>query len=255
MKDFFPHSLVIILDEDWAPDFVIEDVKSLLESNQIKSTWFITHRSDILNDFKKDSELFELGIHPNFLPNSTHGQTTQAVMEHCLDILPDTKSMRAHAYAQSSLLYSFVATHTSIAIDASIFIPHADHLAPFQYWIGNRSIYRTPVFWEDDNEMKIPGFRWDVDQIDLLKPGLKIFAFHPIHIYLNTSTMAQYINMKNKIFDINGVNKTELDYFIQKDKRGGRDFFLDLVKIISEQKESFLISEIIPTTEGSLHEK
>jgi hypothetical protein len=243
----FSNSPVIILDEDWAPDFVLSETIKILQANQVKSTWFITHQSNALDEMRNDPALFELGIHPNFLPGSTHGNTTEEVIAHCLAILPDAVSMRTHAYAQSSLLYSYIANQTKIQIDASVFTPHTYHLMPFQYYAGKRPIHRTPVFWEDDNEMKIPGFSWDINQIDFSQPGLKIFAFHPIHIYLNTTSLDEYITIKKNFPNLSDAAKTDLDQFIQRKDQGTRDFFLEIVQMIARQKESYMLYEVIPT--------
>ncbi len=256
MSENFPQSPIIILDEDWAPDFVLEEVINIFESHHIKTTWFITHLSDALSSLQGNPSLFELGIHPNFFPNSTQGGTQEEIISHCLDIVPDAKCMRTHAYAQSSLLYKYIAENTSIECDASVFIPHTYYLQPFQYWIGDRSIYRAPVFWEDDNAMKIPGNKWGCSLINFQKPGLKVFAFHPIHIYLNTSKISDYDNLKNAVPKLSEANRSDFDQFIQRENPGVKDFLLEMIKIIAadSERESFTLSEIIANLKGSIHE-
>lgn len=250
----YPQTPIIILDQDWAPDFVIEEVMGLFEKHQIKSTWFITHQSPILDEFQKAPNLFEMGIHPNFLPGSTHGQRTEEIISHCLSILPEAKCMRTHAYMQSSLIYAYISNHTSIKLDASVFLPHVPNLQPFPYWAGKNAIVRTPVYWEDDNEMKIPGNTWDINRIPFIENGLKIFAFHPIHIYLNTPTLSAYIKIKQTIPDINAATQKDLEPFRQKTISGVREFFTALLRTISENEQSFTISELLSEQKGLLNE-
>ena len=55
---------------DWAPDFIIEKVDEILKERNIKATWFVTHKSAYLKNLSKNRN-YELGIHPNFLPNDS----------------------------------------------------------------------------------------------------------------------------------------------------------------------------------------
>ena len=64
--------ILITLDIDWAPDFIIKKVDEILKEKGVKATWFVTHNSAYLNNLAKNKN-YELGIHPNFLPNTTQG--------------------------------------------------------------------------------------------------------------------------------------------------------------------------------------
>lgn len=236
-----------MFDLDWAPDFVTSDLVDILTSNKIKSTWFITHKSPILNFLREQNQLIELGIHPNFLPNSTQGNSMEEIISHCLNIVPEAKSMRTHAYVQSSLLFSYVVKNTNIKIDASIFTPHFPNIEVIDYWVDGGLINRIPVFWEDDNEMKIPGHNWDLKNLDISGPGLKIFAFHPIHIYLNTTELDEYAMIKQRFPSLSEAEKTDVDQFIQREKRGTRDFFLEIIQLIARQEKSYMLQELIPS--------
>jgi len=84
--------IAITLDVDWAPDFVIEDVAELLINSSVRATWFVTHASSAIDDLRKRPDLFELGIHPNFLPGSTQGADVDSVLNHCMSLVPDAVS-------------------------------------------------------------------------------------------------------------------------------------------------------------------
>src|SRR5690606_34162071 len=69
------------------------------------------------------------------------------------------------------------------------FIPHQSGmtLAPWKTWNG---LIKVPYFWEDD----VACIYEDNTDISSLKQanGLKVFDFHPIHIFLNTEHMDRY---------------------------------------------------------------
>ena len=59
------NEIFLTFDIDWASDEVINDSLEVIEKYGIKSTWFVTHDSPILERLK-DNKNIELGIHPNF---------------------------------------------------------------------------------------------------------------------------------------------------------------------------------------------
>jgi len=115
---------IITIDVDWAPDFVMEPVIEVFIENQVKSTWFITHSTPVLNSLlRKHRELFELGIHPNFMKNSTQGATEKEVLAYCKAVVPEALSVRTHGLIQSSNLLTTFVREYSLKIDSSVFLP------------------------------------------------------------------------------------------------------------------------------------
>lgn len=43
---------VLTFDLDWAPDWIIEEVVSILIDNCVKSTWFVTHASPAIDKLR-----------------------------------------------------------------------------------------------------------------------------------------------------------------------------------------------------------
>src|SRR5262245_52214399 len=119
---------VLTLDVDWAPDFIINFVSTILIQNKIRATWFITHNSPSIEKLRAYPDLFELGIHPNFLRGSTHGTTEVDVLMHCMKLVPGATSLRTHGLFQSTGLLAQVVELTSINTDCSLFLPHAKGL-------------------------------------------------------------------------------------------------------------------------------
>ncbi len=72
--------ILITLDIDWASDFTIKKVDEILKEKNIKATWFVTHKSAYLKNLSKNRN-YELGIHPNFLSNTTQGKTPKEILK------------------------------------------------------------------------------------------------------------------------------------------------------------------------------
>ncbi len=192
----------ITLDIDWAHDYVIEDTVNIIERANIQATWFVTHDTPILKRIAENPN-FELGIHPNFNylleGSSRNGSNSKEVIERLMSIVPSAKSIRSHSLTQSTrlidLFQSFGLMH-----EVNQFIPfHAGiKLKPWKTWNG---IYRVPYCWEDDIHLLYTSHN-DINQLDpsdiLISNngGLKIFNFHPIHVFLNTEKLDRYENTR-----------------------------------------------------------
>ena len=187
----------ITFDVDWAPEWAIEQCIELCRTYSVPATFFVTHPSPALQAIATDP-LFELGIHPNFLPGSSHGSDFTQVLDCCLELVPSARSMRTHALVQSSRLFALVCDHyAKIETDVSLFLPNHPGLQPTELYLGDtqRSIVRLPYFWEDDVCAEWPGWSWSqaVPQSD----GLRIFDFHPAYIALNMKRMQNYRQLKH----------------------------------------------------------
>jgi len=227
---------IITLDCDWAPDFVIKYVADLLSEYNIKATWFVTNDSPILSSLNSNP-LFELGIHPNFDFNSTHGETIKEVCTTMKKIVPNAKSVRTHKLNQStSILLEF--QNFGIENDVSILLFRTPNIQPHNMKYLN--LFRIPFFWEDDVQMSDTP-KWD--ETNLLKlNGLKIFNFHPIHIFLNSFDMNNYNIVKSK-YDLNSLNEETLSEFINYKNLGVKTMFKNMLSYL-DNKKTFTISDV-----------
>ena len=183
----------ITFDIDWAPDFMVRDCMELCRKFGAPATFFATHKSDVLSEIESDP-LFELGIHPNFLPGSSHGDNPREVMEYCLALAPRARSMRTHSLYQSSQLYVMIMREfPRIEIDVSFYIPGQPLARPIQWKMLGRTMTRLASFW-DDYSTASNGADWEVPEGE----GIQIFAMHPVHVALNSSTLAAYEELRRK---------------------------------------------------------
>jgi len=234
----------ITFDIDWAPDWAIEMCADLCRKHEVKATFFVTHRSDILEDLRKDA-LFELGIHPNFLAGSTQGSDVREVIDYCLNVVPEASAMRTHALYQTSCLFKLIVNkYPAILADVSLFLPLHPGLQPTKlYFNENKKILRLPSFWEDDFFILDPNCRWQDFKSD--KPGLKIYNSHPIHVALNTNTLEGYERLSFCCSPMPLYQLTRQDAFpFQNNKQGVQTFLKNLLRN-NEKNDFFLISEII----------
>jgi hypothetical protein len=190
-------TFAITLDTDWAPDWMLEEVISILIEKDVKSTWFVTNDSSVLNLIRRESRLFEIGIHPNCLPGSSHGKTEDEVLNHMRQIVPHAISMRTHGLYQSSSFLRLAARRYEIKIDVSLLLPGTQHIEPHILHFGDAKLLRIPFFGEDDLEMLSRNPAWRLSNPKYYCSGLKIFNFHPVHIVLNSPTMDLYNTLKS----------------------------------------------------------
>ena len=187
----------ITFDIDWAPDDCIELCLNILKKRNVKATFFATHNSDILNEIKKNGH--EIGIHPNFMENSSHGKSIEEIVEFCLKIVPDAKLMRTHSLYQSTrLLTKVFKLFPQLKIDLSIFTYHFPKVCLFDHIVDDVKFKRINFNWEDDFEFWNKNFNWDSSD---LFAKINILNFHPIHIFLNSNSNNKY---KKLINDIDG---------------------------------------------------
>ena len=84
-------------DIDWASESIIKYSHDILSGDDLKITYFITHQSPFLNELSR-LEKVNLLIHPNFLPNSSHGNSFQEVIDNCINLVPNADGFRSHRY-------------------------------------------------------------------------------------------------------------------------------------------------------------
>jgi len=239
----FKDKLFISFDMDWVSDEIIYYCIELILRMEAKATWFITHDSPGTRELFKYPDSFEIGIHPNFLPDSTQGKTIEDVMDYLLTIYPETRIMRTHSLYQTTPMFvTIVEKYPQIRLDVSIFTPYARHTEPHKLSFKDRHIVRIPYIWEDDFEIALPDSEKHLYFDDRLKSisGIKVFDFHPIHIALNSGSTKSYEKLK-KCNDIPLVTLGHLSEFRNQANRGVETFLNDLIE---SDKKTALLKEI-----------
>ncbi len=181
----------LTFDIDWANDDIIATAIDLVEQAGVAATWFVTHDTPLLKRLRSNSK-FELGIHPNFNfllhGDPRNGRTAVEVIDRLMSLVPEAKAVRSHCLTQGSLLLDMFKS-VGLMYDCNDFISaHTKiELKPWLLWNG---MVRAPHFWEDDVGC-LYGSHESIDDL-VQRVGLKIFDFHPIHVFLNTEHLDRY---------------------------------------------------------------
>jgi hypothetical protein len=225
------NEFILSFDIDWAPDYMLRFISDKLEAARLKATWFVTHDSEAVQTFRKNP-LFECGIHPNFLPNSSHGNTSDEVLGYLAKIVPEAVSARSHAVVQSGALLNQYVSNTKIKIDSTTFLPEMPHIQALHHPLPGGNLVRVPFFWADDYEMCRSHPEWSpIRMLDV--PGLKVMMFHPVHVFFNSPSIDFYQQVKIKsgsIFDLKKEEAEKLRY----EGKGTAHFFEDLVNHLQQ---------------------
>lgn len=177
-------------DIEWSPEWAIDDLFTLAERHGVPLTPFITHESSAVRRRFSDPARRRLaGVHPNFLPGSTHGDSVAAVAEHVRSLWPDAIAFRSHCFYDETRMSRQMAAR-GFRYDSNLCAFLQPGLVPVR---TTTRILRFPVFWEDDVHS---GFAldWSIGALapHLGTPGLKIFNVHPLRVALNVPDEAFY---------------------------------------------------------------
>jgi len=216
--------LVMTFDNDWAPPFIIEYTLNLLAG--IPITFFVTGKAEC-KALERIPNV-ELGIHPNFMPNSSHGSNRRQVLETVMKLIPDAKIVRSHNLFQDSTVLDLY-VEFGINYDLSLFEYKNPSPKPFCYW---NSLVRLPYNFEDcvpcllgeDFAKSIPPWMGSA--------SLLVCNFHPIHIYLNTESIDRY-NALRKLGPVGTLKAGEIEPFINRETFGTRNIVIALLEKVT----------------------
>ncbi len=175
-------AVAITLDVDWAPEEAIATAVETLEQHGVGATFFGTHRSAVLDGL--DATRHEVALHPNF--NDAGGDLERPVAD-LKALYPNARGARSHSLFVSSHVLTTYRRH-GLSYEANIFLDGHPGLRPVLRFSDLVSI---PFNWSDDKHLERER-PFDVESLGLARPGLKVFNFHPIHVFMNTTSDAHY---------------------------------------------------------------
>ena len=180
-------------DIDWSSESIIKYSHDILSGDDLKLTYFITHSSPFLNELNASNKI-DLLIHPNFLPNSSHGDSFKEVIDYCMNLVPNADGFRSHRYFEVNDImddfakrgFRFVSNHCTRC---------ETNIKPLKHRSGLQSI---PIFLEDGGYLIMdPTLNFDNLIPRLKSPGLKVINFHPAHMAFNTPNFAYTRSIKD----------------------------------------------------------
>lgn len=206
----------ITLDIDWAPPEVIDYSLNLLSQYNIKATIFSTH--DVI------IEGHEVGLHPNFESNLSHEDALKKLQ----DIYPNAIGVRSHALIISSRIYDLYADH-KLKYSSSYYVNEQ----PFNPFNTIRDILEIPIFFEDDLYFKKGDMSFNANNINFPLESIKVFDFHPVHLFLNTHSTEHYLSSKKYYHNAKELKRCRVK------KKGVCDLFHELMEVISKTNSPY----------------
>lgn len=187
-----PPLLCLTLDIDWAHDSVVADTLAIIAEAGVAATWFVTHATSVLADIRATPGQ-ELGLHPNFNPllEGADG-SAKDTLQKIHAVVPEARSVRSHSLTRSSRLAAMF-REQGMTHESNYFVPPCagERIAPWRDFTG---LLQVPIRWEDDVRLLDPTIGEPSHHLGKLLP--LTVDFHPIHVFLNTTTMTEYNDAK-----------------------------------------------------------
>jgi len=213
-------------DMDWASEDCIQLLLETFADYPFKPTFFLTHASRVVAEAARENRI-DLGIHPNFLPQSSHGDDPQGVVAHVMKIVPDACGSRAHSYASSTHIINAL-VKAGIGYDSGPVLFLQQNLVPLRHGAG---LIHLPVFWEDDCHWESgKPWRFDLMREQFQQPGLKIIDVHPFFQALNVPDAEFYQKHKSHIQTLTREQALAMRYKME----GCASFTQDLLRFLGE---------------------
>lgn len=218
--------LIITIDLDWACEAAIEETLAFFDQYSIKPTIFTTHNSSIVESVIND---IEVGLHPYFANDSSHGTTIIEVVKHVMDLPHNIPAFRCHRFANCNL--SNQAMLDAGMILSSNVCTDLEVVSPFK----NRfDLLEVPIFMEDG------GYLWRNHPLEITyelkskikKDSAKVILIHPMHFVLNTPNFKYMYDIKQSV-SRNGWNNLTANQLkqISWQGRGIRNVIIDVIKL------------------------
>jgi hypothetical protein len=229
------------IDVEWAHPEVLADLCSLLDRHAVRATFFCTHPGIELGRH-------EGALHPNFRrcgdgmqnalralgPGASETALQRRVLGQLSSWYPQARGVRAHSlFYDSSLLPLYAAC--GIAYDSSYCLFLKDNLAPA--W-KECAILELPVYYMDHLDLLQEATRFELANIPLALPGLKIFDFHPNLVYINAESTDHYAASKAVYGDPAALRR------LRHGGRGVRSLFVELIETLSQRTDWLTLSEL-----------
>ena len=216
-------------DIDWASEAVIEREFQLLPLDLLKLTVFVTHKSQAIEREFLAGNL-QRGIHPNFLPGSSHGDTFREVIETCLTFAPEATCTRSHRAFAVTDTEHLLHNEFHSNCPSNIITTLAPRITPF--WLESK-LLQVPVFFEEGsflyNELGLtiqPYLKY------FTSPGLKVISFHPVNMAFNTPEIAWMRQIKDSLTreEFNHISEETIERKRNREK-GAFDLVSEIINL------------------------
>lgn len=222
------NALAVTIDLDWACEAAIEETLDAFAEICVPVTVFATHRSPRVEAALDE---LEVGVHPYFASDSSHGATIDEVVDHVLDLPHNLAAFRCHRFAscngsREALARAGFRISSNVCTDLEVLPPFADRYGCLE----------LPIFMEDGGFL-LRGHPLAIGgrlARGLEQQGTKIIVVHPMHFALNTPHFDYMAAIKRS------TTRERWRAFTRRDlealrwrSRGIRDLMLEVVSAAS----------------------
>ena len=217
---------IITIDLDWACEAAIEQTLDFFYEQSIKPIIFSTHNSKVIESVIND---LEVGLHPYFAQNSSHGSTITEVVKHVMDLPHNIPAFRCHRFANCNLSNQAM-VDAGMKISSNV-CTDLEIIPSFKNRFG---LVELPIFIEDG------GYLWRNHQLKIseeLKKKIKnknakTILIHPMHFAINTPNFKYMYDIKQSVnrSEWNNLTAENLNQLSWKN-RGIRDVMIDIITL------------------------
>jgi hypothetical protein len=219
-------------DVDWASEDVMIEYFNIINPLDIKPTLFVTHKSELIESNYKLGKI-ERGIHPNFLENSSHGNSFKEIAETCIQFAPEAYGFRSHRLFDVTDITHLLKNEYNFKYVSNLGTILQTNIKPILHESG---LIHIPIFFEDGTHL--------YNQLDLnfkkyldlfITPGIKIISFHPMNFVFNSPNMTFMRQIKDSLTreEYNNISITTINNLKNKNEGIGQTV-IDIVKFVKE---------------------
>ena len=234
-------------DIDWASEAVIEHYFRHLPMELLRLTTFVTHKSEFL-DRQYAAGVIQRGIHPNFLPGSSQGNSFREVIETCLSFAPEATCTRSHRAFDVTDTAHLLRNEYHFKCCSNTITTLAPRITPF--WLES-GLLQIPVFFEEGSFLYNRLGLSIRPYLDYFKaPGLKVISFHPINMAFNTPCVPWMRQIKDSMSreEFNHISEEMIEEKRNREK-GAFDLVLEIIDLVQQMRAPILtLDEIYQRT-------
>jgi hypothetical protein len=233
-------------DVDWASEDVMKEYFNMVNPLCIKPTLFVTHESEVIESNFKLGKI-ERGIHPNFLDNSSHGDSFKEIIETCIKFAPESFGFRSHRLFDVTDITHLLKNEYNYKFVSNLGTILQSYIRPILHESG---LVHIPIFFEDGthlyNQLDLNFLKY----IDLFKtPGIKIISFHPMNFVFNSPNMNFMRQIKDTLTreEYNNINTATIERLRNREAGIGQTV-INIVNFVKENKYQIMsLNEVYNT--------
>jgi hypothetical protein len=216
--------VAVMVDIDWACEPAIEETLDFLRARGIPVTVFATHRSARVEAALSE---IEVGLHPYFAEDSSHGRTIEDVVRAVVDLPHNVAAFRCHRFAVSNesnlaMAQAGMRICSNVCTDLEVVPP----------FVERSGLLEVPISLEDGTYL-LRGHPLEYNDrlhAAFVASGTRVLVLHPMHFAVNTPHFGYMKEIKRSFSREawNGMTRTTLDR-IRWRGRGIRDLVSDLL--------------------------